>query len=68
MLVEANLIIRKLPQLSINNNNILDNNSNMLNNNNMHSNNNTSSSNTIKLNSSNTQVLTMDKDLSTEDW
>jgi hypothetical protein len=67
MQVVANLIIRKLQRLNINSNNILDNNSNMHNNSSIHNNNNTSSSNTIKPNSSNTLVLTMDKDPSTED-
>jgi hypothetical protein len=67
MRVEVNLTIRKLQQLSISSNNTLDNNSNMHNNNNILSSSNTSSSNTIKLNSSNTLVHTMDKDPSTED-
>ena len=64
----ANLITHKLQQLNINNNNTLDNNSNTHNNSSIHNNSNTSNSNTIKLNNSNTLVLTMDKDLSTEDW
>lgn len=68
MQVVVNLIIHKLQQLNINNNNIQDNNSNMHNNNSIHNNSNTSSSNTIKPNNSNTLILTMDKDPSTEDW